>query len=294
MKNKRTKQRKIKAYYKKVKQGAPQKQERKRVPVPKNFQGFPLSKCYFVSKVGKQCYMPPKYYGTNFCPNNSQEFNEDFFCKKCYLSPCIMEIHGESMQKEILTFSKLQEGQINRGELVATEEQRRDDTTLHILEVARKELGYLFNKTYAKKSIPFCVTEAVDEWLNPSSPGTVGDTPSTTQGLSEDGEDNDDDDQLLPSQQETVEYGMEDPELGQEDDHAGETEFLWDPPNKPSYSTSQTKSLQAMRREKKHKEFLRVREDLMAFDLWIQDYKKEIKRNKEWIKRTLAKARMEK
>ena len=257
---KQRKQKKLKAYFKKDKSISNQK-ERKTRPIPKNFQGFSLSRCHFVSRVGKHCYMPPKYYGSNFNPTNREEFNEEMFCTNCFLSPCIMDIHGDSMRKEMLSFSKKQDEQVKSGELVATEEQQRDDIKLHLLQEMSKEFGNIFTKTYARKGIPNCVSQSLDELVFPSKVMVDGW-----------------DETALLQKGEEKEAGLEiDPRMdpGFSDD-AEEEEFSWEP------ESQQMKSLEDLR--KNDQEFLLAKERLRAFNLWIRETLEDLSRSEAWIR----------
>lgn len=164
----RKKVNKLNKYFKKVPKSKPPVEKVKRPPTKKNFQGFAMSKCFYIEEVEKHCYMTPKWYGENFNPKDPDEFEAMTadFCPHCYLGGCFLSVFGSKMEEECLKHSELQRQMIERGELVVTEAQRVDDIKQHLLEWSQNMLGSLFNKTYAKRNgPPQCALEYIEDKL---------------------------------------------------------------------------------------------------------------------------------
>jgi hypothetical protein len=255
------KQKKLKSYFR----GNKPKEVKKRVSSPKNFQGFPISKCHFVTCVGDHCYMPPKYYGTNFDPTNSQEFKQELFCSDCMLAPCFMTIHQASLGKELLRFAVEIDTLEQKGHLVATREQKAEELEGHLLSYAKNELGNLFTKKYVKSWKPECILSEIEEMVSSHYQGDISQKEEK-------------EDSALVYKSDSEEGISEEEDCISEDE--AEAKFSWDPSQ--VVHEEEKKPLQDPDLEMR-----KVKASLLAMNCWIRSSLDELRKDQEWISKTL-------
>ena len=113
--------------------------------VPKNFQGFDRSLCYFEKKVGDFVFLP-KDYATEYC----QSFPVRF-CPKCLLGPCISLIHHRDVCRMAadLSFSN----QVSHMKVV-----RKCETLM------RGFMRKVFGREYTTRvGLPCCVHQSINQ-----------------------------------------------------------------------------------------------------------------------------------
>lgn len=138
---------------------SPAKGAKKKMVVPKNFQGYSLKRCVFRKVVGQRCYKPSGY--ANGHPKGSLDGSR--FCKHCLLEPCFLI--------EKLDECNSVKGDVYLHHLWNTEgfsdmEKKQKNALVNPdwkVAICDKVFASVFSKKYAKKAgLPQCVHDYVD------------------------------------------------------------------------------------------------------------------------------------
>ena len=136
--------------------------KKRRKSVGRNFQGFSLEKCCFIEHLGKHCYLPPKYYGKQFDPNDLDD--PEYFCGDCYLGPCI--IVEKRFDLESAFYFKANGPDIfNLPDGVEKNKLLSD----FMSGTVEKMMGEIFTPAYAKRTgMPRCVKQLLLRSIGPT------------------------------------------------------------------------------------------------------------------------------
>jgi hypothetical protein len=131
---------------------------------PRNFQGFARTKCFFSIVIGKEVYMPGKYYGKGI---DFHSIHPETFCRECFLAPCLMN----KMDKEFKTASNSFPYDPQRKQTAGVESTT--EMKSHLENEIIKAMSTYFSAAYAKKrGLPGCAKKFIEDLLRREPPKT--------------------------------------------------------------------------------------------------------------------------
>ena len=115
--------------------------------------------------MGKHCYLPPKYYGENYDPDEDDPDDPDYFYKECYLGPCFVIHKNEELQEACYEKAHYDDDTRNMPHGVEKNKVIKD----FMVEKVREMMEDIFTPAYVKKSgTPKCVREVLSRWIGPT------------------------------------------------------------------------------------------------------------------------------